>query len=271
MKQAIKYQNIKNKKKCSVYSFSLGEISGWKGGGGLLGTEGTTVLVVQISAAAHLISQLSLWDCIRFHLTTLERCGEWSPTGDGGTVPSEPENRRKTRLSQHADQERVASLKTPNHHLKTAYLHEVWPPPPHTYIHACKHEAPPHFLISQTLIVPLLTSSGFPAPTTINFPSSSPTRMWLHSFVTDTLLTDTFKARGATSASRLSEKETLERKNSSFRPKGLFCKLQFLHLYRSRMCRLPCMVPRMMYSDTRWRAVTCSAVVKDDSRQPFTE
>lgn len=101
MKQAIKYQNIKNKKKkCSVYSFSLGEISGWRGGGeeeggGGGGIEGTTVLVVQISAAAHLISRLSLWDCIRFHLTTLERCGEWSPTGDGGTVLSEPENRRK--------------------------------------------------------------------------------------------------------------------------------------------------------------------------------
>lgn len=43
------------------------------------------------------------------------------------------------------------------------------------------------------------------------------------------------------------------------------------HLCKSRMCRLPCMVPRMMYSDTRWRAVTCSLEVKDDSRQPFTE
>lgn len=135
MKQAIKYQNIKNKKKCSVYSFSLREISGWGGGlylppackgrKALLGAEGTTVLVMQISTAAHLISQLSLWDCIRFHLTTLERCGEWSPTGDGGTVLSEPENRRKTRLSQLADQERVVSLKTPNYNLKTSYLHEV--------------------------------------------------------------------------------------------------------------------------------------------------
>lgn len=52
-----------------------------------------------------------------------------------------------------------------------------------------------------------LTSSGFPAPTTINFPSSSPTRMWLHSLVTDTLLTATLRASGATRASRLSNKE----------------------------------------------------------------
>ncbi|TNN78345.1 hypothetical protein EYF80_011329 [Liparis tanakae] len=38
-----------------------------------------------------------------------------------------------------------------------------------------------------------------------------PTRMWLHSLVTDTLLTGTFKARGGIEASRLSIGEELER------------------------------------------------------------
>lgn len=37
------------------------------------------------------------------------------------------------------------------------------------------------------------------------------------------------------------------------------------------MWRLPRTVPRTMYSDTRWRAVTCSSMVMEDSRQPFTE
>lgn len=144
--------------------------------------------------------------------------------------------------------------------------------PSHT--HTYKH-APPRSRILQTLDVLLLTSSGFPAPTTINFPSSSPTRMWLHSLVTDTLLTGTFKARGVTGASRLSNREELECQNQNFRLKVLYTcwKLRstFLYLHKSRMWRLPCVVPRMMYSDTRWRAVTCSSMVKEDSRQPFTE
>lgn len=51
------------------------------------------------------------------------------------------------------------------------------------------------------------------------------------------------------------------------------CKLcpWFPYLYKSRIWRLPSTVPTMMKSDTRWTVVTCSSVVKEDSRHPFTE
>lgn len=154
---------------------------------------------------ADLTCRHSRWDCIPFHPTTPERSDVWSPTGGGRIVLSEPENKQGKRVGLRLRTKGVVWLKIPNYHLKTNPQHRTHSSPTtHTPKLAYKHTLAPHFLSSQILDV-LLTSSGFPAPTTINFPSSSPTKMWLHSFVTETLLTGTFKASGATGASRLSE------------------------------------------------------------------
>ncbi len=55
-----------------------------------------------------------------------------------------------------------------------------------------------------------LTSSGFPAPTTMSLPSSRPTRIWLLSFVTDTQRTGTFRAKGATARFKLHTRKDRE-------------------------------------------------------------
>lgn len=156
---------------------------------------------------ADLTCRHSRWDCIPFHPTTPERSDVWSPTGGARIVLSEPENKQGKRVHLRLRTKRVVWLKIPNYHVKTNPQHSTHSSPTtHTPELAYKHTLAPHFLSSQILDV-LLTSSGFPAPTTINFPSSSPTKMWLHSFVTETLLTGTFKASGATGASRLLKTE----------------------------------------------------------------
>jgi len=43
------------------------------------------------------------------------------------------------------------------------------------------------------------------------------------------------------------------------------------YLNRLRICRFPSEVPRMMYSETRLRAVTSSSRPTVDCKQPFTE
>lgn len=52
---------------------------------------------------ADLTCRHSQWDCIQFHLTTPERCDVWSPTGDGRTGLSEPENGREKKRKKSAN------------------------------------------------------------------------------------------------------------------------------------------------------------------------
>lgn len=51
--------------------------------------------------SADLTCRHSQRDCTQFHLMTPERYDVWSPTGDGRTVLSEPENSRKKSVNLH--------------------------------------------------------------------------------------------------------------------------------------------------------------------------
>lgn len=227
--------------------------------------------------SADLTCRHSRWDCIQFHLTTPERYDVWSPTGDGRTVLSEPERSRRKKKKKSANlhfeaSNRVVWPQSLNYHLKTSSQHRIYssllPPlhsPARTHTNtrwqptSSSHKYLTSFSPPLAFLPPRQSASRPPAPLRCGC-----TPLWqTHSSQAPSRPAVLPEHPGCHDTEQEWERQPIRqdigRSTSTF------------YLYRSRMWRLPCTVPRMTCSDTRWSALTCSSVVNVDSRRPFTE